>query len=318
MQLEKNQAEILESAVVGCSLSIHWWGINRKADVQVVSAVAESLGTNSKFLKLEKKLINPKNLYYRGLCEIRSAIGSAWRNYTLPYVEPGTRLIRKDLVDAFDQRMTAFKTELSEKISALCDNYELLKSEGKRALGELYRETDYPNNLQHLFGFSWEFPNLNPPEYLLMYNPKLYERQQELVRAKFEEAVQKAEKAFGGELQNMVSSLAERMQPNEDGSRKTFRDSTVSENFKEFFKRFKSISVTNSKDLADIVSMAEGVISGVNTEYLKTDGLARQDLANKMEEIGKLLESKIGVQPRRKLIRQTAEAMPVTESEHGS
>ena len=80
-------------------------------------------------------------------------------------------------------------------------------------------------------------------------------------------------------------------------------NSTVSENFKEFFERFRNISVTNSQDLQNIVSMAEGIIDGVNPEYLKNDGLARQDLANKMSEVSKLLESKIGVQPRRKIIR---------------
>lgn len=304
MQLNQQQIEKLESSVIGCSLSIHWWGITKKADLVVIDSIAETLGTNSKFLKIEKKLINPKNIYYRNLLETKSSITSTWKDLTLPYVEAGTRLLKKDLVNIFEEKMATLNEELQARVIDLGNNYQMLKEESQASLGSLFNQEDYPQSINGFFSFSWEYPNLNPPEYLLMYNPELYRRQQELVRAKFEEAVQKAEKAFGGELQEMVTLLVERMQPNPDGSRKKFMNSTVSENFKEFFQRFKNISVTNSQDLQNIVSMAEGIIDGVNPEYLKSDGLARQDLANKMSEVSRLLESKIGVQPRRKIIRE--------------
>ena len=306
MQLTEDQIDKLESSVIGCSLSTHWWGITRKADVAIINNVADSLGTNKKFLKIEKRLIDPKNLHYRALLETKSALVGVWKDLTLPYTEPGTRLLRKDLVEKFESHMSGFKAEMEARVVDLANNYQQLKSESRTSLGNLYKDEDYPHDITSLFSFHWEYPNLNPPEYLLMYNPALYKRQQEVVRAKFEEAIQKAEKAFGGELQDMVSLLVERMQPNEDGSRKKFMNATVSENFKEFFDRFKNISVSNSQDLKDIVQMAEGIIEGVNPEYLKTDGLARQDLANKMQEVSRLLESKIGVQPRRKIIRAEA------------
>jgi len=104
-------------------------------------------------------------------------------------------------------------------------------------------------------------------------------------------------------LQNLVSKLIERMQPNPDGTRKVFQDSTVTENFKDFFDRFKTVSVTNSADLQDIISQAEKIIGGVSTENLKLDSVAREDLATQMQTVSTLLESKIGVQPRRALSR---------------
>lgn len=73
----------------------------------------------------------------------------------------------------------------------------------------------------------------------------------------------------------------------------------MAENFKDFFQRFKTISVSNSSDLQEIVDKAEKVISGVEPSYLKSDAIARQDLANQMLEVSKLLEEKIGVQARR-------------------
>lgn len=301
--MELGRVSKLESEIIGCSLTTHWWGINRKAGVEALNAVADSLGTNQKFLKIEKKIINHRNVHYRLLLETKNSVVQYWKNLTLPYVEPGTRLLRKDLIDRFEIQMSAFRRELQERVSDLARNYRSLKDEAATALQNLYREEDYPADIQSLFSFHWDYPNLNPPEYLLLYNPELYRRQQEAVRLKFEEAIDKAEKAFGGELQRMVSHLAERMQPNADGTRKKFNDSTVQDNFKEFFERFKTVSVTNSADLNAIVQKAEEIISGVNPEYLKKDGLARRELASQMEEVSKMLESKIGIAPRRTITR---------------
>jgi hypothetical protein len=135
------------------------------------------------------------------------------------------------------------------------------------------------------------------------FDPQLYKKQQDAVRAKFEEAVQKAEKVFGSELQNLVTNLSEAMQPNADGSRKRWIDNTVSKNFKDFFTKFKNISVSNSAELESLVQAAENIIDNVSPEQLKNDGMARQDLGEKMKNLSKLLEEKIGVQPRRTLIK---------------
>jgi hypothetical protein len=301
--MELSNVTRLESTVIGCSLSTHWWGINKKAGVDILSSVADSFGANQKYLKIEKKLINRSNIFYKRLGETKSSLLTFWKDLTLPYVENGVRLIRKDLIQTFESRMATYKVELERRVIDLQDNYETLKQESRTALRSLYNEEDYPTDLNGLFSFYWEYPNLNPPEYLLNYNPELYRRQQEAVKAKFEEAIVKAEKAFGGELQNLVSKLIERMQPNPDGTRKVFQDSTVTENFRDFFDRFKTVSVTNSADLQDIISQAEKIISGVSTENLKLDSVAREDLATQMQAVSTLLESKIGVQPRRSLSR---------------
>jgi len=300
MELNKNiMGRSLESQVIGCALSVHWWGINKQAGVDILSSVADTFGANRKFLKIEKKLINIKNIHYKNLCETKGTIVQFWKQLTLPYVESGVRLIKKDLVVTFENKMETFKLDLRDRVTDLSNNYEQLKSESQTALQGLFNAGDYPDSLNGMFSFHWTYPNLNPPEYLLLHNPALYRRQQEEIRAKFEKAVVKAEQAFGGELQSLVTRLAERMSPNEDGTRKVFRDSTVTENFREFFQRFKTISVCNSSDLQDIVDKAERVIAGVEPSYLKGDSNARQDLANQMLEVSKLLEEKIGVQARR-------------------
>ena len=298
-----DRATKLESSVLGCAFSSHWWGITRKAGMEALGMVAETLGTNQKYLKVEKRLIDNRNVYYKNLVSLKSEIISYWKDLTLPYVEIGVRLIRKDLISKFESKMEVYKIELTSRVKDLTDNYDQLKNESRQALNHLFREEDYPQDLSNCFSFHWDYPNLNPPEYLMSFDPQLYKKQQDAVRAKFEEAVQKAEKVFCSELQNLVTNLSEAMQPNADGSRKRWIDNTVSKNFKDFFTKFKNISVSNSAELESLVQSAENIIDNVSPEQLKNDGMARQDLGDKMKNLSKLLEEKIGVQPRRTLIK---------------
>lgn len=294
----------LEEGALGCSLSISWWGIHRRAGDEASSILAANLGTDPKYLKINKQLINSKNIYYRQLLSIKNKIMIAWKNCTLPYVEPGVRLIGKNQISEFDDTMIELKEEFKIKTQELENNYTSIKEEGKQALKTLYNENDYPIVIKNLFIVSWNYMNLQPPEYLLNYNPKLYAQQQELAQQKLTDAIAKAEIAFAFELQTLTTHLLERLQPNEDGSQKIFRDNTVGKNFRTFFEKFKALSITSSSELENLVTEAAGIMESVTPENIKTNSFHREEITKKMTRVSKILEEKIGVAPRRKLIRE--------------
>src|SRR5205085_8227475 len=130
---------------------------------------------------------------------------------TLPYPEPGVRLIRQEQIDTFNQQMTAFRTELIDAVGRLDDHYADLKAAVQRRLGNLYDPLDYPPTLRGLFDLAWEFPNVQPPDYLLQLNPAIYEQEKARIAARFEEAVRLAEQAFVTEFAGLVSHLCERL-----------------------------------------------------------------------------------------------------------
>src|SRR6202043_4133671 len=104
---------------------------------------------------------------------------------------------------------------------------------------------DYPEALVGLFDVSWDFPSVEPPDYLRELNPALYEAEKARVAARFDEAVQMTEKAFQEEFAKLVGHLSERISgAGEDGQPKIFRDSAVN-NLSEFFERFKSLNVSS-------------------------------------------------------------------------
>src|SRR5690606_30836659 len=125
--------------------------------------------------------------------------------------EPGIRLIRRRDIEAFDRQMTALQGELSQAVRELNDHYDQLRHNAREQLGRLYNPEDYPASLEGLFEMTWDWPSVEPPDYLRQLNPELYEQEAARVRQRFEEAVQLAEQAFLEELSRLVSHLTERL-----------------------------------------------------------------------------------------------------------
>src|SRR5262249_37205250 len=147
-------------------------------------------------------------------------------------------------IDAFNEEMTTLRGQLQEAVSRLDEHYAELKQAARQRLGNLYDANDYPPSLEGLFAVEWDFPNVEPPEYLQQLNPAIFEQEKARVASRFEEAVTLAEQAFLGEFAKLVEHLAERL-TQASGERKVFRDSAVN-NLVEFFERFRELSVRSN------------------------------------------------------------------------
>ena len=233
---------------------------------------------NGQFLSAGKKLLDTKHPAFRAVTAVRHRIVSTWHSMTLPFPEPGQRLIRQDDVEAFDGRMTGLREELDEAVWRLDEQcvshgrvacaalvivnstseniavgrrpalHAQLKSAARDRLGSLYNPADYPESLSGLFRVEWDFPNVDAPSYLQQLNPALYAQECRRVAARFDEAVQLAEEAFLAELTGLVTHLTERLTGQNDGKPKVFRDSIVN-NLTEFFQRFRRLNIRSNEQL---------------------------------------------------------------------
>ena len=61
---------------------------------------------------------------------------------TLPFPEPGVRLIKHDAVEAFAAQMTDFKTELDDAVANLDRHYAELKAAAKSATDRCFLFVD--------------------------------------------------------------------------------------------------------------------------------------------------------------------------------
>ena len=157
---------------------------------------------------------------FKAVTAVRSRAISYAKSVSLPYPEPGVRLLRQDRIDQFDVQMREFREELGQTVRKLDDHYADLRQAARERLGTLYDPSNYPDSLIDMFSMEWDFPAVEPPDYLRQLNPQLYEQECQRVQARFDDAVRLAEEAFTGELAKIVSHLTERLSGQVDGHRR--------------------------------------------------------------------------------------------------
>lgn len=294
-------ANELRQTMGAVKLSFSWLGTQRKlSDVQTKQA-ADTFHAATDLVTASKRLIDTKNTTYRTLTAIKSQASSYWRSMTLPYPQEGVRLIKQSDVAAFEAKMREIKEQLAAAAANLQLEYESLKDAAREKLGELYNPNDYPATLEGVFDVRWEYPPVEPPNYLVTFNPELYAQEQSRVQQRFEAAVVMAENAFAEQLQEMVEHLIERLTDNADGERKVFRNAAI-ENFKDFYENFRRMNVRSNEQLENLIRQANDLVSGVDVKDLRENKNMRQNLSQQMSEVKVALDNLITNAPRRRVI----------------
>jgi len=295
-------AERLRSTMAACRVQFTWFGTKKSLTAEQKAQAAEPFDAEGQFLSAGKKLLDTKHNAFRAVTAIRGRITEYWRGLTLPFPEPGVRLIKHDQVEGFDQQMADYKAELEDAVKTLDRCFEELKQTAAQRLGSLFNPADYPATLIGLFGVSWDYPNVEPPDYLIGL-PDLYRQEQERVRARFEEAVQLAEQAFLDEFAKVVAHLTERITgTNEDGTPKVFRDSAV-DNLCDFFERFRTLNVRSNQQLDELVAQAQRTVRGVAAQDLRDSQSVRQEVVTKLAQVQTSLDAMLIDRPRRRILR---------------
>jgi hypothetical protein len=213
------------------------------------------------------------------------------------------RLIRQDDIQGFNVQLTTLKTELDEAVQQLNGHYAELVDAARERLGSLFNAGDYPDSLIGMFDIQWDFPSVEPPDYLRQLNPQLYEQEAQRVAARFDEAVQLAEQAFMEELSALVSHLTERLAGHDDGKPKTFRDTSVT-NLTDFFERFRRLNVRSNEQLDELVQRALQVVRGVQPQELRDNQSLRQQVNTQLSGVQSALDGLLVDRPRRNILRR--------------
>lgn len=293
----------LRTTMAAVRMSFTWLGVRKTLTAEQRAEAAEPFGANAQFLSAGKKLIDTAHPAFKAVTAIRNRAKQFWASMSLPYPEPGIRLIRQDRIDQFDAKMREFQEELAEAVATLDRHYSELKATARQRLGSLFNTGDYPESLRGMFEVSWDFPSVEPPDYLQQLNPQLYEQECQRMQERFSEAVRLAEEAFTTELAKLVSHLTERLSGQEDGKPKTFRDSMV-ENLTEFFQRFRELNVRSNEQLDQLVGQAQRVIRGVEPKDLRDNAGLRQHVATEMSRVQSVLDGLLLDRPRRNILRR--------------
>ena len=296
-------AERLRTTTAAMRLSFTWFGVRKALSDEQRARAADAFGAEGDFLSAGKKLLDTRDPAFKAVSSVRSRAISFWRSASLPFPEPGIRLIRQNELDTISGRMSGFRGELRETVSALDARFESLKAAARERLGRLFNPSDYPATLDGLFDMAWEFPSVDPPDYLRLLSPELYRQECERVQARFDEAIRLGEAAFLDELSRLVEHLTERLTGSEDGKPKVFRDSAV-KNLTEFFERFRHLNVRSNQQLDEMVAQAQRVVRGIEPQQLRDNPTVRQRVMTQFAGVQSVVDGLLVDRPRRAILRR--------------
>jgi hypothetical protein len=305
-------AQRLRQHFAAARLSFTWFGVRKTLSAEQRAQAAERFGAQAPYLSAAKKLLDTSHPAFQAVNSVRSRAVSYWKGVSLPYPEPGVRLVRQDEVERFDRRMTALRRELADAVQALDAEFEQLKAAARQRLGRLFNPADYPPSLRGLFALEWEYPSVEPPEYLLRLNPQLFEQERRRIVGRFDEAVRMAEEAFTAEFARLVAHLTERLAGGPGGERKVFRDSAVT-NLRAFFDRFRHLSVRSNEDLDRLVDAAQRTLDGVEPGAVRDSDSLRGHVSAQLASVQGRLDQMLVEQPRRRVLRGQSGLRPPGE-----
>ena len=296
-------AERLRTTMAAVKVAYTWFGVRRALAPEQRSTAAQAFQADCLLLSASKLILDIRDPAYRQVARVRSEASAYWRCVTLPYPEPGIRLLDQNSLGLFANTMAAYRDRLHAAAAEFAGAYQQMKTEARRRLGTLFNEADYPATLEGLFDLEVSYPPIEPPRYLVALSPDLYRQEQARVRERFESAIELAEQAFAGELGRLMQHLAERLSGTTDGRPRIFRDSAI-ENIRGFIDRFERLNVRSSRQLDELVAQARATVAGLAPRELRASRSLRESVARDARAIESAVDVFMTDRPRRTILRR--------------
>ncbi|MEQ8786548.1 MAG: hypothetical protein RIC55_09625 [Pirellulaceae bacterium] len=284
-------ADKLRQQTAAVRLSRSRFGARKTLDKEQKAEAARVFGAEAENLSASKRLIDTRHEKYKAVTSLLNQAATYWKDNTLPWTEEGVRLVNRDKVEAMEAKFVSLRAELDQAVAALDEAYWELREKARHDLGDLFNRDDYPSSIAGQFAINWDYPSVEPPDYLRRINPKLYEQEEARIKARFSQAVDLAETAFAEEFRKLVEHLTQRLTSrNEEGEFVQFKDSTVT-NLRAFFERFKELNIGSNESLDGLIERAQEIVGGIEPDWLRSSAQLRNSIANRMSAVGTQLDA---------------------------
>lgn len=203
-------------------ISWHWFKTSIKIDNNAKSAMANAANTTNAGFSASKRLMDSKHPTIKEANELRGRVQSYIRGISLPVTklgdtaaggkkEGGVFLVRRNDLADFEERMTAFVSQLKTMETKVNAAMGSIKSADMQRLGSLFKEADYPAQVQIRTHY---YPvNLEPPAYLEKFAPKMFKEAKQKAEVWWQGVYENAATDFMEEFKAVISSWVEALGP---------------------------------------------------------------------------------------------------------
>ncbi|MEN9667038.1 MAG: hypothetical protein RLZZ326_3401 [Planctomycetota bacterium] len=132
-QTERSAANRLRSTMAAVRLAFTWLGVRKTLAPEQRTTAARAFQADRELLSATKLILDTKHPSFRIVSHVRSEASGYWRTETLPFPEPGVRLLPQNKLAGFDARMSQFRQELLGAARELSGQYEQITSGTSRS-----------------------------------------------------------------------------------------------------------------------------------------------------------------------------------------
>jgi hypothetical protein len=219
-KVDASPSKKLEEECCGCRLRLSRFSTSKGFDETTKEEISAAIGVDKKAISGGKRLFDPKHPLIKKANDVLSRISNYWVAMTLPLAQTGTaeakleggiRLVRRDQIQEFHDRMVAYLSELETVQQEMNDNREDILDASREILRDKFNVDDFPK--EFVLTVTWGFPSVEVPSYLASLAPEIYAQERESVRQRFEHSFQLSINQALREFQAVVGSWVDRLGP---------------------------------------------------------------------------------------------------------
>lgn len=293
----------LFSRCVAFSLNHKRWGILRKIKEEEANDPTPIVVPGTMSIEAKKERIKKHKLLivapeYDQVISFQGETKRQIEGMSVPsFFKKGIQLVGNDVVMQAEEYLEGRVSKMRELVMKLAEVYPAAIKQSEIDLGKYWDPSQYPpvNVMVTLFQCAWNWMAFGVPDSL----PKqLFEAEKQKAEATWKDAEQQIILALREGFQQVVSRMTERLQYDQKGEKKVFRDSLV-ENMIQFISTFNNRNIVNDTQLAQLVTQAQGIMQGVKVDDLRTNSNVRDQIRQSFVEVKSTVDRMIQEMPVR-------------------
>lgn len=211
IRLSDEQLEVLSNGTIAVRIfksnptqRVGFTTNQKETTAQVFDADAGSIFASTRLLDLNHPAI-------KKVRKARGKIERLHKDRTLPYPEPGIRLIKRDKLQRFRDELEPMMEELNAANEELQRAHSEILAMSRAKANRLFREDKFPLNLRHLVIL--DYPSIQVDKHLQELAPDIYARERAAAEARLQESIT----MFETELIEAFLVISQRLSENLNG-----------------------------------------------------------------------------------------------------
>lgn len=284
-QTEKPIAGVARSAMmVDLNIAIY---SGRKQDKSTQAEVTNAKGSGSKKAASVYKNLFAECKELEAITKFQARARAEHYKLTLPWNDQGARLLPTAALLDYQKTMKRYQDEFNRLVDAFLDKYDTLVAGAAFQLGTLFDRNEYPSRGKVAQRFRMETSFTPLPtggDFRLDIESDVQRQLIAQYEEKLDAQLAAATQDSWTRLYNAISKLSDRLTVDEDGKKRTFHDTTVT-NAVELCDLLHVMNVTNDPALTKAARQLSEVLSGVEPKDLRESAGFRMATKQKVDAI---------------------------------